>query len=168
MELILSHPFLIPVSALALSLIVWGMRAPRIRGKACIIDGDSIEINGQRLRLAGIDAPEYNQFFTHHGRVHHIGAKARKALSDLIGNRPVSCKVLGQDSYKRQVVICYNHKGQDVGHSLVLMGLAEVYAYRTRSRANRYRFAQFRAQFARRGLWATSGNSPQEWRKAQK
>jgi endonuclease YncB( thermonuclease family) len=167
MEFILSHPWLILAVPLAVSLIVWGMRATRIKGRATIVDGDSLEVNGIRCCLAGIDAPKYNQFFTHRGRVQHIGVQARKALTDLINNQPVICKVLGEDSYKRQLVVCYNHKGQDVGRALVLMGLAEVYGYRTRSHAKRYRFAQFRARFARRGLWATSGNSPQAWRQVQ-
>ena len=167
MDILLANPWIFVALPISAALLIWSLRATRIKGIATIVDGDSLEVAGHRCRLAGIDAPEYNQFFTHHGRVHHIGSQARKALADLINNKPVVCKVLGEDSYGRQLVVCTNHEGKDVARALVLQGLAEVYGFRTRSRAKRYRFAQFRAKFSRRGLWTTSGNSPQAWRQSE-
>lgn len=168
MDIIFSDPRLLFALPVVLALLVWFFRAPRLKGLACVVDGDSIEINGQRCRLSGIDAAEYNQTLTSSdGHTRNLGTQARRTLAELIDGRPVVCKVLGIDTYGRKLVRCYNHAGEDVAHALVLKGLAEVYVFRNRPQSNRYRFAQFRAKWFGRGLWKTKGNSPQAWRQSR-
>ena len=47
---------------LALSFMTTGAAADDLTGRASVIDGDTIEIHGSRIRLFGIDAPESSQW----------------------------------------------------------------------------------------------------------
>ena len=61
-----------------------------VTGKANVIDGDTIRIAGERIRLHGIDAPEMDQVcHTTRGRPYECGVVAKKALSDLLRGRTV-------------------------------------------------------------------------------
>jgi endonuclease YncB( thermonuclease family) len=75
-----------PVSALA-----------EITGTASVIDGDTIDIHGQRIRLHGIDAPESRQTCVADGEVWRCGQQAALALFDFIGRSPVACQEQGED-----------------------------------------------------------------------
>jgi len=63
-----------------------------IIGIASIIDGDTIEIHGHRIRLFGVDAPESRQLWSLNGRKYRCGQRAAFALSDFLGQHTVSCK----------------------------------------------------------------------------
>jgi endonuclease YncB( thermonuclease family) len=64
-----------------------------VTGTASVIDGDTLEIHGQRIRLHGIDAPESGQTCEDAaGRHYRCGQKAALALSDKIGRSPVECR----------------------------------------------------------------------------
>lgn len=154
-NLINSHPWIALAIGLGLIVMAWALRPVRVKGFAQVVDGDSLVIGKLRCRLAGVDAPEHNQ---------PLGPAARKALADLIADRPVSCKVLGTDHYRRRLIVCRNHKGQDVARELVRQGLAVVYGRRTRNRARRYWFVQLQARLMRRGMWGQKSMRPERWR----
>jgi endonuclease YncB( thermonuclease family) len=94
-----------------------------IIGIASIIDGDTIEIHGHRIRLFGVDAPESRQLCSLHGRKYRCGQKAAFALSDFLGQHTVSCKQKDTDRYGRAVAICSVDR-QDVGAWMVSRGFA--------------------------------------------
>jgi hypothetical protein len=72
-----------------------------------VIDGDTIEVHGQRICLHGIDAPENSQRCINAKRVSYsCGQKAALALSDKIGRRMVFCEPRDMDRYKRAVAVC--------------------------------------------------------------
>jgi endonuclease YncB( thermonuclease family) len=54
----------IPVLALLLTLLAWPVAAADLTGQASIIDGDTIDIHGERIRILDIDAPESRQTCT--------------------------------------------------------------------------------------------------------
>ncbi len=72
-------------------------------GSASVIDGDTIELHGQRIRLHGIDAPESRQLCRRDGKPWQCGKDAANALADKIDRRPVTCEDLGRDRYKRVI-----------------------------------------------------------------
>ena len=75
-------------------------------GRATVIDGDTIEIHGRRIRLYGIDAPESAQLCTTGGARYRCGQSAAVALADFIGQRTVICAQSGTDRYERAIATC--------------------------------------------------------------
>ncbi len=88
-----------------------------VAGVASVIDGDTIEVHGQRIRLHGIDAPESRQLCLSDGKPWRCGKDAANALADKIARRPVTCEDLGRDRYKRIIGRC-TVAGEDMGEWL--------------------------------------------------
>ncbi|MFZ1727253.1 MAG: thermonuclease family protein [Albidovulum sp.] len=86
-----------------------------VRGRAWVIDGDTIDIGGQRIRLAGIDAPELD---------HPYGKNAKWALVNLCKGREVRAVFDGDQSYNRTVATCYLPDGRDLSAEMVKAGMA--------------------------------------------
>lgn len=132
-------------------------------GQASVIDGDTLEIHGRRVRLHGIDAPEAAQLCQNRdGKDYRCGQQAALALADLIDRRPVACEQRDIDRYGRIVAVC-TVAGTDVGAWLMAQGLA--LAYRKYSTA--YVEQEAAARAARIGIWRGSFVAPWEWRKGQ-
>jgi len=77
-----------------------------ISGRASVIDGDTIEIHSERIRLFGIDAPESGQPCTIQGKTSLIGKDAAFALTDKIGGQVVECRPRDRDRFNRRVAVC--------------------------------------------------------------
>ena len=77
-----------------------------IVGVASVIDGDTLEIHGQRIRLHGIDAPESRQFCEKNGKKYRCGQQAALALADKVGRATIRCEQRDIDRYKRIVAVC--------------------------------------------------------------
>ncbi len=92
-------------------------------GVASVIDGDTVEVHGQRIRLHGIDAPESRQLCRLDGKSWQCGKDAANALARKIARRPVTCEDLGRDRYKRIIARC-TVAGEDLGEWIVSQGLA--------------------------------------------
>ena len=138
--------------------------AAPIIGVASVIDGDTIEIHGVRIRLHGIDAPESRQLCTRPtGERWRCGQQASLALSDQIGRSTVSCDPRDTDRYGRTVAVC-SSRGLDLNGWLVIQGWAV--AYRRYSRD--YVRAEDQARAARRGVWSGQFDMPWEWRAARR
>lgn len=138
-----------------------GALANDYMGVASVIDADTIEVHGQRIRLYGVDAPEGRQnCFTPKGDPWRCGQKGALALSDFLGSSTVSCLQLDTDRYGRAVAKCTAH-GQDLGQWLVSSGWAMAYV----KYSSDYIGAEERAKADRRGIWQGSVQPPWEWRK---
>lgn len=133
---------------------------PGIAGTASVIDGDTLEIHGQRIRLHAIDAPESRQTCTRGGETWRCGQASALALSDKIGRRPVRCEQVDIDRYQRIVAKCFAD-GEDLNGWLVGQGLAVAY----RQYGRDYVSVESEAKAARRGMWAGEFVMPWDWRR---
>jgi endonuclease YncB( thermonuclease family) len=130
-----------------------------ITGRTSVIDGDTLEIHGTRIRLWGIDAPESSQLCRGEDSLQYrCGQRAANELAALIGNRPVSCTPMNLDRYGRTVASCAV-AGLDLADWLVRQGLALDWP---RYSHGRYAVAQDEARHGERGMWA--GSFVERWR----
>ncbi len=132
-------------------------------GVASVIDGDTIEVHGQRIRLHGIDAPESRQLCLLDGKPWQCGKDAANALADKIARRSVTCEDLGRDRYKRIIAKC-TVAGEDLEKWMVANGWALAY----RRYSLDYVDEEADAQAAQRGIWAGEFVKPWEWRRGKR
>lgn len=126
-----------------------------------MIDGDTLEIRGERIRLFGIDACESRQLCEDaSGRSYRCGQQAALALADRIGRGTVRCEGKTRDRYGRLVATCYLGS-EDLDAWMVSQGLALAF----RKYSARYVPQEDAARLAKRGLWAGSFEAPWEWRR---
>lgn len=134
-------------------------------GAARVVDGDSLEIGTQRVRLYGIDAPELAQHCTGaDGRDYGCGREARERLAAVIAGRAVSCRREGRDRFRRVLARCQAGDAE-LGSAMVRQGWAVAYAG---ADGDGHRGLERAAQRARLGLWAGRFERPEEWRKLQR
>jgi endonuclease YncB( thermonuclease family) len=134
---------------------------PTIVGRASVIDGDTIEIRGERIRLFGIDAPESSQLCQDaKGNDYRCGQKSAFALSDRIGSRTVTCQPTGLDRWRRTIAIC-KVSDTDLQELMVSNGLAVAFVRYSRD----YVEAEEAAKSRSLGMWAGSFMLPWEWRR---
>lgn len=86
-----------------------------LKGRAYVVDGDTIRIKKTQIRLFGVDAPEMN---------HPFGKRAKWAMFELCKNRTVIAEVTATDAHGRTVAKCFLDDGRDLSAELVQQGLA--------------------------------------------
>jgi len=95
-----------------------------LSGLAQIIDGDTIDIGGKRIRLYGIDAPEAGQKCKKpNGGSWPCGKEAIKLIAKLAGNRPVHCIGKLVDDFGRLIATCAVGE-LEINREMVRRGLA--------------------------------------------
>lgn len=137
--------------------------AEQLLGRAAVVDGDTIEIKGVRIRLNGIDAPESRQICKDgKDRNYRCGTKAADALdSFLAASRPLRCEYVTRDRYGRFVGDCFRADGRSVAAWLVREGHALDWP---RYSHGDYADEQAEAKAERAGLWAGTFEKPWDWR----
>ena len=127
-----------------------------------IVDADTLEVAGQKVRLQGIDAPESAQSCRQAGGPRYqCGDHATQALRTRIGTGAVTCTVEGRDRYMRALGICYAADGTDLNGWLVSQGHALAY----RKYSTKYVPQEDQARAAQAGLWAGAFIKPWAWRR---
>ncbi len=130
-----------------------------------VVDGDSIKIGNKRIRLEGIDAPEYNQTcYYYNKKKYNCGKKAKKYLQSLVNQGRVTCIEKDVDIYKRSLSSCYvtnsiNNK-ININEQMVKSGWALVY----KNKFSDYSSAQDYAKKSRLGVWKGKFMKPQLYR----
>jgi endonuclease YncB( thermonuclease family) len=134
--------------------------ANAISGTASVVDADTLDIHGERVRLNGVDAPESGQKCKDSGgKLYRCGTDAANALDAWINRNPVTCAITGKDRYERLLGEC-SVRGANVQDWLVANGHALAYrAYSTTHVA-----AEMKAQEDGRGVWAGEFVMPWDWR----
>ncbi|WP_245444961.1 thermonuclease family protein [Pseudaminobacter soli (ex Li et al. 2025)] len=124
-------------------------------GSVIVNDGDTVTLNGERIRLIGMDAPEYMQACNKGGIDYPCGRQAREALVRLIAGRSVTCEGSKRDRYGRLLAVC-NAGGVDLNRAMVEQGWAVAYGD--------YGDAERMARDRRAGIWAGTFEQPSDWR----
>lgn len=129
---------------------------PRFSGMARASDGDSLVLQGDRVRLLGIDAPELDQVCWDAADVEwSCGRVAREALATRLATGPLQCQPRGQDKYGRTLAHC-SVNDSDLGAYMVGRGLALA--------TEGYVVEQAQAKSDRLGLWQGRFVDPRTWR----
>lgn len=137
-----------------MTLAATAISAQTVTGRVVrVSDGDTITIlvNGhdqQKIRLAGIDAPEKKQPF---------GARARQALSEKVFGKDVGVVVETTDRYHRRVAAVYLDN-RWINCEMVSEGWA--WWYRRYSTSKELNAAEDRARASKSGLWQDSAPEP--------
>ncbi len=134
-----------------------------VTGRATIVDGDTLDIGGKRIRLHGIDAPESEQTCQTEVQTYRCGRNATTALADKIGQHPIACYRKDTDRYGRKVAVCWI--GSDnLNAWMVFQGWAVAY----RRFSADYVIHEDAAKRARRGIWRGEFQMPWAWRSARR
>lgn len=151
-------------SSFGLTLLLAGCIASEApEGRARVLDGDTMVVGAETIRLYGIDAPEHDQTCQDDsGADWPCGPTAKATLVRLIGAQPVTCAPRNRDRFGRLVARC-TVGGADIGAQMVEAGMA--LAYRHYSRA--YVPQETRAKAARLGLHAGQFTPPETHRHAR-
>jgi endonuclease YncB( thermonuclease family) len=127
-----------------------------VSGTATVIDGDTIEVAGQRIRLEGIDAPESAQMCSRaKGGTWACGLAAADMLAKLIGGRRVSCRSQGTDKYDRMLGVC-SVNGLEINGELVRRG----YAWAFVKYSTAYVATEAEARAKAEGIWQGDAEAP--------
>lgn len=111
-------------------------KCTRYSHQDCVVDGDTFDIGGQRIRVADIDTPE-----TYKSKCRseaELGAKATERFRELLNAAPFVLQSSGhrdEDKYGRKLRIVMR-EGQSLGSILVAEGLARKWTGRRRSWCN--------------------------------
>ena len=150
------------IAVLAFALVTPNAaEAEEIVGRASVIDGDTIEIHGTRIRLFAIDAVEARQTCTTHaGRIWPCGREAAFALADHITGKTLACEPLDTDRYGRIVARCFA-AGEDIG----AWSVAHGWSIAATRYSTIYINVQRQAVAEDRGIWGGTFEDPQTFRK---
>lgn len=124
-----------------------------IEGIGRVIDGDTIAVGSDHVRLFGIDAPERGvRCGTANGTMMRVYRPARIALTELVGDQPVRCVQRDVDKRGRPVAICSGgaSRSTDLSLAMIQMGWAWDWPHYS---GGRYAAAEQHARQERRGLW---------------
>jgi len=126
-----------------------------VSGTARAIDGDSLWVGGNEVRLQGIDAPEGRQTCWRGDQAWNCGEEAKRELIRAIGGEIVTCDVRERDQYGRLLARC-TAGGRDINSGMVRAGMAVAYGGYNEEEAD--------ARSARRGIWSGEFDEPRKWR----
>lgn len=143
-----------------------------ISGKAIITDGDTIKINGEKIRLLYIDAPEKKQQCCLDGSVWMCGVTSKDALINMIEDKIVTCSYSKRDRYGRILGNC-STDNFNINQEMVKTGMALVYHSRNKKGelvTKDKNFMQDEEEAARNkaGIWNSNFVYPYDWRKGKK
>ena len=142
-----------------------------VSGRACVVDGDTLVINGkrahatcmggQRVNLFGIDAPELEQICAApNGRGWYCGKAAAANVLELVKKRNVVCKGSHRDENGDLLAVCFTGK-ESVNARMVRTGWALPYEWHSPMYMDHARAARK----ARKGIWQGRFTAPWDWRK---
>ena len=156
---------------LAAAPAIAGDMGKPITGTARVLDGDTIEITGQRIRLAAIDAPENDQTcgrpsrVSFLGEIYECGQDAAALLAELMRGQTVICIPQDQDRYNRTIAVCGTPMTVDLGGAMVRRGWAVPYL---KYGGSIYLEQERQAKAEKLGMHSGRFTMPEQWRRDNK
>ena len=147
---------LISISSLLFFLIFNQVKSQELR----VVDGDTIYLNGDKIRFSGIDTPELKQTCIKAGFIVSCGVTAKEILIEKISDNKVECISEGKDQYKRILAECFVND-ESLSSYLVRSGYA--FAYRRYSK--KFIPDENYAKANQIGMWSMKFNFPWDYRK---
>ena len=129
--------------------------ANSLSGAVRVVDGDSLELDGERIRLRGIDAFELRQTCTKDGREYGCGRESLLSLQRLVIGKQVTCETWERDRYHRLLGVC-SAGGIELNRQQVSQGWAVAYGD--------YEREEREARREQRGAWSGDFTPPHNWR----
>ena len=126
-----------------------------------ITDGDTIKINGEKIRFSGIDTPELNQTCVKEGVKNSCGLTAKQILIDKIIDNKVKCIKEGKDRYKRILAECFVNN-ESLSRYLVRSG----YAFAYRKYSKKFIIDEDYARANKLGMWSMEFEYPWDFRRS--
>ena len=126
-----------------------------------IIDGDTIVLNGVKIRFAGIDTPELNQTCLKGDQKISCGIYAKDLLVKKIGNNAPKCVSEGIDVYNRILAECFVNS-ESLSKFLVRSG----YAFAYRKYSTKFIEDEEFAKSNKLGMWEMKFQYPWDFRNA--
>jgi len=148
--------FLISILSLVFFLTINDNKSQELK----VVDGDTIHLNGEKIRFKGIDTPELKQTCLEEGMKDFCGITVKQILIDKIGNNKVECISEGKDQYKRTLAECFINN-ESLSSYLVRSGYA--FAYRRYSK--KFIPDENYAKANQIGMWSMKFNFPWDYRK---
>ncbi len=137
--------------------------AEKNRSNAYVVDGDTFHMNGQKIRIWGIDAVELHQTCLKSGQSYECGKSARHYLQSVIGNNVPVCKAKSKSPKETRTVAFCLVDGKDIGREMVKSGWALDYRHFSKGA---YSSEENSARQNRLGIWAGKFQDPYSWRKS--
>ena len=126
-----------------------------------IVDGDTIVLNGEKIRFSGIDTPELKQTCMNGDQKVFCGKLAKMLLVKKIGNKTPECIREGKDVYKRTLAECFIN-GESLSAFLVRSG----YAFAYRKYSDKFIKDEEFAKENKLGMWSMKFQYPWDFRKS--
>jgi len=125
-----------------------------------VVDGDTIVLNGEKIRFSGIDTPELKQKCIKNDQKVFCGVLAKKLLLEKIDNKTPECIREGKDIYKRTLAECFIN-----GESLSVFLVRNGYAFAYRKYSDKFIKEEEFAKKNKNGLWSMKFEYPWDFRK---
>ena len=141
---------------------VWG-------SNISIIDGDTIKIGKEKIRLFGIDAPEIKQLCKNKNNNHYAcGEKSKNFLSTLINStdKKIYCYYSERDRYNRIIGECFIKANSLININQKMVSQGHAIAYLKYSK--KYLKDESSAKTNKLGIWEGTFDLPEAWRKKNK
>ena len=148
--------FLISIFLLVFLLTINDIKSQELN----VVDGDTIHLNGEKIRFTGIDTPELKQTCIKQGIKDYCGITAKKILIDKIGNKTVECISEGKDQYKRTLAECFVNN-ESLSSYLVRSGYAFAYIKYSKKFIEDENYAEAN----KLGMWSMKFDYPWDFRK---
>ena len=146
------------IGILVLSLIWSGISSAN---SLRVVDGDTIILNGEKIRFSGIDTPELKQTCLKDNEEVGCGMFAKMLLIKKIGNDTPICIGKKKDFYKRTLAECFVN-GESLSSFLVRGG----YAFAYRKYSKKFIEDEKYAKQNKLGLWSMKFEYPWDFRNA--